>query len=270
MYVIIVGSLDVHGAVVELAYGPYPELERVLRIQNPLMQNVFEIGVQTKELAIEWMNSIKQAAQNASVLEDERRKMERNSRVAKEMSDMIIYCRSVPFKNTNWVFYEMSSFPETKAEKYFLQQETKLFVRYHRNQISRVYPKGQRLDSSNYNPIPLWNTGSQMLALNFQTPDKAMQFNQAKFRDNGACGYVLKPKFMFREEFDPNDPNTLIGVEGKTMTIRIIAARHLCKGGRNITSPLVEIEIVGASFDSGVKHRTKAIGLYNNINDYCA
>ncbi|XP_055537680.1 1-phosphatidylinositol 4,5-bisphosphate phosphodiesterase gamma-1 isoform X2 [Wyeomyia smithii] len=253
------GSLDVNGAVVELTYGPHPELDRILRIQNPLMQNVFEIGVQSKELAIEWMSSIKEVAQNASVLENERRKMERNSRVAKEMSDMIIYCRSVPFKNTGWVFYEMSSFPETKAEKYFLQQETELFVRYHNNQISRVYPKGQRLDSSNYNPIPFWNTGSQMIALNFQTPDKWMQLNQAKFRDNGACGYVLKPDFMFREGFNPNDPNTLIGVEEKTITIGIIGARHLCRGGRNITSPLVEIELLGANFDNGVKHRTRSI-----------
>lgn len=243
-----------------MTYGPLPELERVLRIQNPSMQNVFEVGVQTQAQAIEWMCAIKEAAQNASALEDERRKMERNSRVAKEMSDMIIYCRSVPFKNSNWVFYEMSSFPETKAEKYFLQQETRLFVRYHRNQISRVYPKGQRLDSSNYNPVPLWNTGSQMIALNYQTPDKPMQLNQAKFRDNGACGYILKPDFMFRDEFDPNDPNTLIGVEEKVINIRIIGARHLCKGGRNITSPLVEIDLVGASFDSAVKHRTRAVG----------
>lgn len=253
------GSLDVHGAVVELTYGPHQELERILRIQNPSMQNVFEIGVQTKEQAIDWCNAIKEAAQNASALEDERRRMERNSRVAKEMSDMIIYCRSVPFKNTGWVFYEMSSFPETKAEKYFLQQETKMFVRYHRNQISRVYPKGQRLDSSNYHPIALWNTGSQMIALNYQTPDKPMQLNQAKFRDNGACGYILKPDFMFRDEFDPNDPNSLIGVEEKIINIRIIGARHLCKGGRNIASPLVEVELLGASFDNGVKHRTRAV-----------
>ncbi|XP_055596548.1 1-phosphatidylinositol 4,5-bisphosphate phosphodiesterase gamma-1 isoform X2 [Uranotaenia lowii] len=253
------GSLDVHGAVVELCYGPHPELERILRIQNPSMQNVFEIGVQTKEQAIEWMISIKETAQNASALEDERRRMERNSRVAKEMSDIIVYCRSVPFKNTGWVFYEMSSFPETKAEKYFLQQEMKMFVRYHRNQISRVYPKGQRLDSSNYHPVALWNTGSQMIALNYQTPDKPMQLNQAKFRDNGACGYILKPDFMFRDEFDPNDPNTLIGVDEKIINIRVIGARHLCKGGRNIASPLVEIELLGAQFDAGIKHRTRAV-----------
>lgn len=37
-----------------------------------------------------------------------------------------------------------------------------------------------------------------MVALNYQTGDKPMQLNQAKFRDNGACGYLLKPEFMSR------------------------------------------------------------------------
>lgn len=39
-------------------------------------------------------------------------------------------------------------------------------------QFSRVYPKGQRIDSSNYNPIPFWNSGGQMVALNYQTPGR--------------------------------------------------------------------------------------------------
>uniref|UniRef100_A0A182X5M9 1-phosphatidylinositol 4,5-bisphosphate phosphodiesterase gamma n=1 Tax=Anopheles quadriannulatus TaxID=34691 RepID=A0A182X5M9_ANOQN len=269
------GSLDVHGAVVEMAYSNHPDIERILRIQNPTMQNVFEVGVQTKELAYEWMCAIKEAAQNASAMENERRKMERNSRVAKEMSDLIIYCRSVPFKHhpAAWVFYEMSSFPETKAEKYFLQAETRaLFVRYHRNHLSRVYPKGQRLDSSNYHPTALWNCGSQMIALNFQTPDKPMQLNQAKFRDNGGCGYLLKPEFMFRDEFDPTDPNTLVGVGEVIVNVRIIGGRNLCKVSRNITSPLVEVEVLGASFDGGIKHRTRAIadnGLNPIWNEIC-
>ena len=47
--------------------------------------------------------------------------------------------------------------------------------RYHRAQLSRVYPRAQRVDSSNYNPMTVWNVGSQMAALNFQTGDKPMQ-----------------------------------------------------------------------------------------------
>lgn len=252
----LLGSLDIHGAVVELGLSDQTNLECVLSIQNSAMENALEIGCETNQIGIQWKTAIDQAAQNASMMEDKRKEKEKNLRVAKEMSDLIIYFRSVPYKKSGWAFYEMFSFPEVKAEKYFLLQDSKIFLKYHHDQISRVYPKGQRVDSSNFNPIPLWNSGSQMLALNFQTPDKAMQLNQAKFRDNGNCGYILKPDFMFRENFDPNDPNRLIGIDVKTINIRIIGARHLGKSGRNISSPLVEVELLGACFDTGVKHRT--------------
>ena len=39
-------------------------------------------------------------------------------------------------------------------------------------QFVRTYPVGSRIDSSNYDPIPLWNHGIQMVALNVQTPSK--------------------------------------------------------------------------------------------------
>lgn len=233
-----------------------------LRIQTPTMENVFEIGFKSHEIASDWEKAIKEAAQLASQLETQRRKKERNARVAKEMSDLIIYFRSVPFKDKGWVFYEMSSFSETKADKHFIQQYSQACVKYHLNQISRVYPKGQRLDSSNFNPLPFWNIGSQMIALNYQTPDKPMQLNQAKFRDNGACGFILKPRIMRNETFDPNDPNTLSDTPKKLITIRIIGARHLSKSGKNVNNPLAEIEVLGANFDNGIKYRTKAVGKY--------
>lgn len=34
----------------------------------------------------------------------------------------------------------------------------------------RTYPKGSRVDSSNYNPQTMWNAGIQMVAINFQKP----------------------------------------------------------------------------------------------------
>ena len=36
--------------------------------------------------------------------------------------------------------------------------------------IVRTYPKGSRVDSSNYNPQTMWNAGIQMVAINFQKP----------------------------------------------------------------------------------------------------
>lgn len=67
-------------------------------------------------------------------------------------------------------YRDMSSFPETKAEKYANRSKGKKFLQYNRLQLSRIYPKGQRLDSSNYDPLPMWICGSQLVALNFQTP----------------------------------------------------------------------------------------------------
>jgi len=38
--------------------------------------------------------------------------------------------------------------------------------------MTRVYPVGKRITSSNYNPVPHWLSGSQVVALNYQTFDR--------------------------------------------------------------------------------------------------
>jgi len=62
--------------------------------------------------------------------------------------------------------------------------------------LSRIYPKGSRVDSSNYMPVPYWNAGCQVVALNYQTAHYPMFVNEGMFMQNGKCGYVLKPKNM--------------------------------------------------------------------------
>jgi hypothetical protein len=37
------------------------------------------------------------------------------------------------------------------------------------------------------------------VALNFQTPGEMMDLYDAKFRQNGGCGYVLKPSVMIEQ-----------------------------------------------------------------------
>ena len=114
-------------------------------------------------------------------------------------------------KREGRIHNEMSSFPETKAEKMMLSSvdNMQMFLWYHHVQLSRVYPKAQRVGSDNYNPVPMWNVGSQMTALNFQTGDKPMQLNQAKFMQNGGCGYVLRPEYMFNSNYSPIEPSTV-------------------------------------------------------------
>ncbi len=67
-------------------------------------------------------------------------------------------------------FYEMSSFVETRLDRIAKSKaQAGLFVSYSNRQLSRTYPKGQRLESSNLDPLPMWNAGCQMVALNYQT-----------------------------------------------------------------------------------------------------
>ena len=76
---------------------------------------------------------------------------------------------------------------------------------------------------------------------------------------NGNCGYVLRPEFMFRDGFTPNDPASLTNVNPEFLVVRVIAARHLTrKSGRGIVSPFVEVEICGAEYDNA-KFKTKTI-----------
>ncbi|XP_071303083.1 1-phosphatidylinositol 4,5-bisphosphate phosphodiesterase gamma-1 isoform X5 [Agelaius tricolor] len=155
-------------------------------------------------------------------------------------------------------YRDMSSFPETKAEKYVNKIKGKKFLQYNRLQLSRIYPKGQRLDSSNYDPLPMWICGSQLVALNFQTPDKPMQMNQALFMSSGQCGYVLQPTNMRDDIFDPFDKSTLRGTEPLSISIEVLGARHLPKNGRGIVCPFVEVEVSGAEYDNA-KQKTEIV-----------
>ena len=51
---------------------------------------------------------------------------------------------------------------KSEASMTLIDQSQDWFLRYHRHQISRIYPKAQRVASDNYNPIPMWGCGSQV------------------------------------------------------------------------------------------------------------
>ncbi|XP_041103270.1 1-phosphatidylinositol 4,5-bisphosphate phosphodiesterase gamma-1-like [Polyodon spathula] len=216
---------------------------------------MLDVAVDSLEDLNDWVAKIREATQNADARMQEGKQMERRKKIALELSELVVYCRPVPFDEdkigTDKAYYrDMSSFPETKAEKYANRSKGKKFLQYNRRQLSRIYPKGQRLDSSNYDPLPMWLCGSQLVALNFQTPDKPMQLNQALFTLGGRSGYVLQPDILREESFDPFDKSSLKLVEPITVQLQILGARHLPKNGRSIVCPFVEVEVCGAEYDS--------------------
>ena len=58
-------------------------------------------------------------------------------------------------------FHQMSSFVESKMTNLVNNQGAE-FVKYNQRQLSRIYPGGGRVDSSNYNPQLAWNAGCQI------------------------------------------------------------------------------------------------------------
>ncbi|XP_008058768.1 1-phosphatidylinositol 4,5-bisphosphate phosphodiesterase gamma-1 isoform X1 [Carlito syrichta] len=228
-----------------------------------------DVAADSQEELQDWVKKIREVAQTADARLTEGKMMERRKKIALELSELVVYCRPVPFDEekigTERACYrDMSSFPETKAEKYVNKAKGKKFLQYNRLQLSRIYPKGQRLDSSNYDPLPMWICGSQLVALNFQTPDKPMQMNQALFMVGRHCGYVLQPSTMRDEAFDPFDKSSLRGLEPCAICIEVLGARHLPKNGRGIVCPFVEIEVAGAEYDS-TKQKTEFV-VDNGLN----
>ncbi|XVF69008.1 hypothetical protein PTKIN_Ptkin11bG0046400 [Pterospermum kingtungense] len=112
------------------------------------------------------------------------------------------------------------SLSEQELESAAKTHGTKI-VRFTQRNLLRVFPKGTRLDSSNYNPFVGWMHGAQMVAFNMQGQGKHLWIMQGMFRANGRCGYVKKPDFLLQR--DPNDevfnPNAHLDVK-TVMTVR--------------------------------------------------
>ena len=95
--------------------------------------------------------------------------------------------------------------------------------------MSRIYPKGTRIDSFNYYPQTFWNAGCQLVALNYQQLDIPMQLNLGIFQYNRQTGYLLKPDLMCRSDrmFDPFTESSVDGIVSGTVTIKIISGQLL-------------------------------------------
>ncbi|KAG9510026.1 1-phosphatidylinositol 4,5-bisphosphate phosphodiesterase classes I and II, partial [Fragariocoptes setiger] len=192
----------------------------------------------------------------------------RESEPGAEMSSLVVYIQPIRFHSFELAEkrdrrYEVSSFVETQATS-LLKERPVDFVSMNKHQLTRIYPKGTRVDSSNYMPQVFWNAGCQMVALNFQTLDTGMQLNLGIFDYNGRSGYVLKPEFMRRSDrvFDPFTESTMDGIIAGTVTIKVISGTFLSD---KRVGTYVEVEMYGLPADTVRRRRTKIVPA-NGIN----
>ncbi|CAF0707706.1 unnamed protein product [Brachionus calyciflorus] len=187
------------------------------------------------------------------------------------LSSIVNYAQPVKFQGFEHskkkdLHYHMSSFNENVALGH-LRSDAIEFVNYNTRQMSRIYPRGGRVDSSNYMPQIFWNTGCQMVSLNFQTPDLGMQLNMGKFEYNGNSGFLLKPDFLRRSDkyFDPFSESPVDGVIAAYCSIRVISGQFLSE---KRIGTYVEVDMYGLPTDTIRREfRTKTVP-NNGLNPY--
>ncbi|XP_038711763.1 phosphoinositide phospholipase C 2-like isoform X2 [Tripterygium wilfordii] len=151
-----------------------------------------------------------------------------------------------------------------------LEDATKMhgsdIVRFTQQNFLRVYPKGTRISSSNYNPFVAWMHGAQMVAFNMQGYGKYLWIMQGMFRANGGCGYVKKPDFLlYVSPFNAVFDTDMILPVKKILKVKVYMGEGWdLEFGRthfDLYSPpdfFVKIGIAGAPADK-VMNKTKAI-----------
>uniref|UniRef100_A0AAF5PTD0 1-phosphatidylinositol 4,5-bisphosphate phosphodiesterase n=1 Tax=Wuchereria bancrofti TaxID=6293 RepID=A0AAF5PTD0_WUCBA len=206
-----------------------------------------------------------------------------NSVVARELSDLVNYMRAMG-KFTSFTDCESKQmsygiFSMNESRAYELVKENPIeFVNHNKKQITRVYPKGKRVDSSNFWPIKFWNCGCQMTAINMQTPDIPFQMNVAFFEQNGHSGYVPKPSLMRKADakFNPFEMHTMDLVVPAYLSVTVISAQMLSFACERRPSTYAEVNFYGHFNDlsrfSKRKYRTRIV-MDNGINpvymDFC-
>ncbi|KAF8331226.1 phosphoinositide-specific phospholipase C [Amanita rubescens] len=123
-------------------------------------------------------------------------------KISPNLQSLLVYTIGVKFQGINKkVDYSpehMFSLSETTANKIIRPRTDGSsgmydLIKHCRKHLVRIYPKGLRVSSSNYEPHRYWSAGAQLVAINWQTFDLGYMINHAMFQRNGRSGYVLKP-----------------------------------------------------------------------------
>ncbi|KFW84091.1 1-phosphatidylinositol 4,5-bisphosphate phosphodiesterase zeta-1, partial [Manacus vitellinus] len=175
-------------------------------------------------------------------------------KIAIALSDLVVYTKSskfVSFEHSleNQKCYENNSIGEAKARK-FVKHSAKEFISHTTRFITRIYPKGSRMTSSNYNPQEFWNVGCQMDTRGFLLPGVLFCYVSYIFSPTGINFILCYINFSF-------SPHILaIFHPYTTLIFQLISGHQLPPSSLSKTNkadPLVQIEIYGVPEDQAKK-----------------
>ncbi|KAJ7746945.1 PLC-like phosphodiesterase [Mycena maculata] len=158
------------------------------------------------------------------------------------LASLLVYtvgvkCRGVD-KSEEYAPEQIFSLSESGAIK-LIKRGVEDFIRHTQTHLVRIYPKGIRVDSTNYEPLQYWAAGCQLVALNIQTMDMGYRINQAMFLRCGRQGYVLKPPALRDPQFQKLGKHT-----NHFFDVTIISAQQLPRPKDSTGKEILEKPIV--------------------------
>lgn len=191
-----------------------------------------------------------------SVHTDKKKKRRQKSKITKPLSDLGVYTRGYKWHSFSSPesrrYNHIYSFAERSFESITQSHDNKVALESHnRKYLTRVYPSGFRLRSSNFDPNKFWRRGVQMAALNWQTYDIGMQMNQAMFAaGTDRTGYILKPESLRLPATDDGKQKRKMERKLVRFSVDVVSAQQLPRprtiGQDDNINPYVEIEMFSA------------------------
>jgi phosphatidylinositol phospholipase C delta len=97
--------------------------------------------------------------------------------------------------------------------------------------LRRVYPRGTRIQSSNFAPEVYWRSGTQVASLNWQRYDAGMQVNEAMFVGKAFSAYILATLLH---------SSGFAQLQWCSTSVQTISSYHRIKGAlRGSTNPMI-------------------------------
>ncbi|KAJ6504821.1 1-phosphatidylinositol-4,5-bisphosphate phosphodiesterase 1 [Mycena vitilis] len=213
-----------------------------------------EIGQEISALKSKWHKLRGIPSPSASGTADPKAKGKGKAKVPMSMAlaSLLVYtvgvkCRGID-RSEEYSVEQIFSLSENSANK-FIKGVPGIedLIHHTRDHLVRIYPKGTRVNSTNYEPLQYWAAGCQLVALNIQTMDLGYRINQAMFMRRGPQGYVLKPLALRDSRFEELRKHTK-----HFFDVTIISAQQLPRpkdsSGKEIVEksvidPYIEVEL---------------------------
>lgn len=164
--------------------------------------------------------------------------------VSKHLASLPVYTTGVRYagfsKLVTYDSHHIFSVSERTANRILKEGSEADWIKHNFTHLVRVYPKGVRLGSSNFDPQPYWAAGAQLVAINYQTLDWGSLVNHAMF--HSPVGYVLKPQAMRHKHPEQEQRYRL--------SVRLISAQRL--------PPAADLYVEATLGESSAKTRVAA------------